>query len=117
MEGLSAAISDAWDRLTKNSSITQPISDVTRKSGRRRQWSQWISYLVTLTHDSTYISIVIDMLFINIKLDMIKWLSLKSPTCISNPSILQSVRNLWIQFQFTWNFARKKCTQNFVALS
>ena len=32
------------------------------------------SNLTTLTHDSMYISIVIDMLFIKIKLNIIKWL-------------------------------------------
>ena len=39
IEGLTAAISDAWDRLTKNSSIfSRPMVDAIRKSGRRRQW-------------------------------------------------------------------------------
>ena len=45
------------------------------------------------------------MLFINRKLNMITWLYLlKSHTCVSNPSILHSVRNLQTKFQFTWNF-------------
>ena len=46
--------------------------DAIRKSGRIRQWSHCTSNLTTPTHDSTYISIVIDMLFINRKLNMIK---------------------------------------------
>ena len=63
---------------------------------------------MTLTHDSTYIYIVIDLLFINKRLNMTKSLSfLKSPRCVSNPPILQNVRKLQIHFQFTWNFRRK----------
>ena len=53
----------------KNSSITQSINgglDI-GGSGRRRRWSHWTSNLTTLTHDSTYISIVIDMLHIIIE--------------------------------------------------
>ena len=74
-EWLSAAISDFLDRLTKKKSSTiQSMVDAIRKSGRRKRGSHWTSNLMTLTHDSMYISIVIDMLFINRKLDMIKWL-------------------------------------------
>ena len=65
IEGPSAAMSYVWDRLTKkfiNNSM----------SGRRRRWSHCTSNLTTPTHDSTYISIVIDPLFMNRKLNMIK---------------------------------------------
>ena len=100
------------------------MADTIRKSGRRRRWTLCASNLATLTHDSTYISIVIDMFFINRKLNMIKWLQFpESPTGVSNPYIFQSVRNLRIQFRFTWNFQRKfrtslkKCSPSFVTLS
>ena len=74
IEWLSAAISDFLDRLTtKKSSIIQSMVDAIRKSGRRKRGSDWTSNLMTLTHDSMYISIVINMLFINRKLDMMKW--------------------------------------------
>ena len=43
-----------------------------RKSGRIRWWSHCTSNLTTRAHDFTYISIDIDMLFINRKLNMIK---------------------------------------------
>ena len=48
------------------------MADAIRKSGRIRQWSHYTSNLTTRNHDSTYISIVINMLFINSKLNMIK---------------------------------------------
>ena len=48
------------------------MADAIRKSGRRRQWSHCASDLTTMTHDSPYISIFIDMLFINRKLNMIQ---------------------------------------------
>ena len=41
------------------------MADAIRKSDRRRWWPQHTSNLTTPTHDSTYISIAIDMLFIN----------------------------------------------------
>ena len=110
------------------------MADAIRKSGRIRRWSHFTSNLTTPTHDSTYISIVIDMLFINRKLNMIKWLwFVKSPTGVSNPYIFQRVfsnpyifqrvRNLQIQFPFTWNFQKKfrtslkKCWPSFATLS
>ena len=65
IEGLLAVY--AWDRPTKNF-INNPIS------GRRRRWSHCTSNLTALSHDSTYISIDTDMLFINRTLNMIKWL-------------------------------------------
>ena len=46
----------------QNSSIHRAMADAIRKSGRRRWQSHCTSNLTTLTHDSTYISIVIDML-------------------------------------------------------
>ena len=59
----------------KNSSIIQSnMADAIRKSGRRRRWSYWTPSLTTLTFDSMYIFIVIDILLINRKLYMIKWL-------------------------------------------
>ena len=48
------------------------MADAIRKTGRRRQESHCTSNLTTPTHNSTYISIVIDMLFTNGKLNMIK---------------------------------------------
>ena len=99
------------------------MADAIRKSERIRRWSHCTSNLTIPTHDFTCISIVIDMLFINRKLNMTKWLSfLKSPAGVSNPYIFQSVRNLQIQFRFTWNFQRKfrtslkKCSPSFVIL-
>ena len=41
------------------------MGDAIRISGRRRRWSHCTSNLTTPTHDSTYVSIVIDILFIN----------------------------------------------------
>ena len=73
IEGLSAAISYAWDRLTKKL-INNPMADLIRKSGTRRPWSHCTSNLTTPIHDSTNISIVMNMLFIIRKLNMIKWL-------------------------------------------
>ena len=67
IESLSAAMSYAWDRPTKNF-----INNST--SGRRRQWSHCTFNLTALTHDSTYMSIDTDILFINRTLNMIKWL-------------------------------------------
>ena len=100
------------------------MADAIRISGRRRWWSHCTSNLTTPTHDSTYVCIVIDILFINRKLNMKKWLQfVKSPTCVSNPYILQSVRNLQIQFRFTWishwkfGTSLKKCLPSFVTLS
>ena len=71
IEGLSAAISYAWDRLTKKL-INNPMADLIRKSGTRGPWSHCTSNLTTPIHDSTNISIVMNMLFINRKLNMIK---------------------------------------------
>ena len=48
------------------------MADAIRKSDRRRWWPQYTSNLTTPTHDSTYISIAIDMLFIDGELNMIK---------------------------------------------
>ena len=100
------------------------MADAIRISGRGRRWPHCTSNLTTPTHDSTYVSILIYFLFINRKLNMKKWLHfLKSPTCVSNPYILHSVRNLQIQFWFTWNFpwkfrtSLKKCPPGFVTLS
>ena len=76
IEGLSAAMSYAWNRLTKKfmyNSINQ-LQMRLEKNGRRRRWPHCTSILTTPTHDLTQISIVIDMLFINRKLNMIKWL-------------------------------------------
>ena len=41
------------------------MADAISKTGRIKRWSHSTSNLTTPTHDSTYISIVIDMLFIN----------------------------------------------------
>ena len=71
IEGLSAAKSNLWDRLTKNfidNSINQWRM---RLESGRRQWTHSTSNLTTLIHDSTYISVVI-VLFIIRKLNMIK---------------------------------------------
>ena len=38
------------------------MADAIRKSGRRRPQSHCTSYLTTPTHDSTYISVVIDVI-------------------------------------------------------
>ena len=54
--------------------FNRPMPDAIRKSKRRRRLSHCMSNLRTPTHDSTYISIVNDMLFINVKFNMIKWL-------------------------------------------
>ena len=54
--------------------FNQPMTDAIRKSGRIRQCSHCTSNLTTPTYDSTYISIIIDLLFINSKLNMIKLL-------------------------------------------
>ena len=92
------------------------MADAIRISGRRWWWSHCTSNLTTPTHDSTYVSIVIDILFINRKLNMKKWLqSLKSPTCVSNPYILQGVCNLQIHWKFITSL--KKCPPSFVTLS
>ena len=48
------------------------MADAIRKAGRRRRESHCTSNFTTPTHGSTYISIVIDMLFINEKLNMMK---------------------------------------------
>ena len=48
------------------------MADVIRKSGRIRQWLHCTSNLTKPAHDSTYISIVIDMSFIDRKLNLIK---------------------------------------------
>ena len=48
------------------------MADAIRKSGRRRQVSHCTTNLTTPIHDFTYISIFIDMLFINRKLNMIQ---------------------------------------------
>ena len=57
-----------------SSIFNRPMADAIRKSGRIRQWLHWTSNLTTRTHDSTYISVVIGMFFINGKLNMIEWL-------------------------------------------
>ena len=46
------------------------MADAIRISDKRRQWLHCASNLTTPTHDSTYVSIVTDILFINRKLNM-----------------------------------------------
>ena len=48
--------------------------DAIGKSSGGRRWSHCTSNLTTLTHDSMHISIVIDVFFVNRKLNMKKWL-------------------------------------------
>ena len=75
IEGLSTAISVAWDRLTKKftcNSIDQwrmRLENVVQESGGHTELLIWRQ-----SHPITYISIVIDTLFINRKLNTIKWL-------------------------------------------
>ena len=76
IQGPSAAMSYVWDRVTKKfvNNFNRPMANAIRISGGRRRWSLCTSNLTTPTHDSTYFSIVIDILFINRNLNMKKWL-------------------------------------------
>ena len=70
------------------------MADVIGISGKRRR-SHCSTNLTTLTQDSRYISVIIDMLFSYWYI--VHWMKfLKSPICVSNSYILQSVCNLWI---------------------
>ena len=42
------------------------MANAIEKCARRRRWSHWTSNLTTLTHESTCISKVVDILFIKV---------------------------------------------------
>ena len=116
IEGLSAtAMSYSWDRLTKkfiNNSIDRWRMQL------EKEVEEGSDHIVQLVCQRLMIPRTFLWLLICFSL-----VFLKCPTCVSNPYILQSVRNLRVQFRFKWCVYRKfrtsfkKCPPSFVTLS